>query len=793
MNVGLRVAAALAYVTLCTLGTWHGVRTRAGAPGDPADTTDLRSHRIVDRHGILLRELPAEAGHRASPLPLEAIGERLLLATLVAEDQNFFEHDGLDRGAILRAASQNLRHGRMVSGASTISQQLVKLLDAREGSERRTMGRKLWEAARAQNLETALSKPAILEAYMNRLPYGRGLVGPSAAARAYFGRSSERLSWAQATALAVLPRAPSAFDPYVHPERVRSRQRKLLTALHAAHLLDEGELARALREPLDLRPPGSPFLAPHWVEMLRAEDRLATRDASTTTTLDLALQRDVEGLVATHMPTIDDRLATNAAAIVVDNATGDVLAYVGSAAFHDEAIAGQVDMVRAPRQPGSAVKPFVFAMAFERGLSPHAMLADVPTTFREGPGSAYVPQNFHRGFLGPIPAREALAASLNVPAVRVASELPAGALLERLHALGVRSLEASADHYGLALALGSGEVELRELAAAYVALARHGQAIELRYTTGAPPALPRPTLSPTAAAATTDALSDPLARARLLGEGHSPFDIGFPVAVKTGTSSGYRDAWAVGYTGDRTVAVWVGNADGRAMLELTGSRGAGPLFADILRRAMREVPDPVPLLAPDLLKTATVCPLSGMTPGPACPMAQTRRVPADHPVDGSCTVHQHARPSGGPGGITHTCDSAAPQVIAVLPTTYEAWLQTHGSDAPFVAERQTQGCTEEPSAASMPNLEIEAPAEGSVYWVDAARGVDRVPLRARFAGDPAARPQEVEFVVDGQPVARADADYQAFVTLPPGDHRVYARPLDVRASMGMPETIFAVR
>ncbi|MCY1011052.1 transglycosylase domain-containing protein [Nannocystis pusilla] len=496
-----------------TCGTWSVIRARAGEPTAAMGDTWHEGHRVLDRRGRLLRELTSDLGLRGQPRELDDIGPRLLAATLVSEDKTFFDHDGLDPQAIARALLQSVRHGRLVSGASTITQQLVKMLDARGQARARGLMDKLFEVARAQNLEELIGKDEILLAYLNRLPYGHGLTGPETAARNYFGVAPRDLSWAQAAFLAVLPRAPSYLDPYAHPERVLLRQQALLGALRDAGELTDLEHTRAVAEPIELRPLTRPFFAPHLVDALRLEGRLSPGTA-TTTTLDLDLQRDIEGAVRVHLAAIADRGASDAAVLVVDNDTGDVLAYVGSADFHSDEISGQVDMVRARRQPGSTLKPFVYGLAFAAGHHGPELTADVPTTFQEAGGGSYTPENFDRGFEGPIPLREALAGSLNIPAVRLAAELGPAAVLRALRDLGLRSLDRDADHYGLALALGSGEVELRELAAAYVALARGGESIALRFTTTDPSATPARVFTPEVAALVTEALADPLARAR---------------------------------------------------------------------------------------------------------------------------------------------------------------------------------------------------------------------------------------------------------------------------------------
>ncbi len=776
--VVLALLVGIGWVGWATFWSW--LRGQVDHPQDAMADDWYSGHRVLDREGRLLRELPGEEGRRGQPLRLAQMGDRLVTATRVSEDERFFDHDGVDPKAIARAMGQNVRHGRVVSGASTITQQLVKLLDTRGQPGHRTPWVKLREAARAQNLDDVASKEEILEAYLNRLPYGHGLVGPQAAAEGYFGVSASQLSWSQAAYLAVLPRAPSYLDPYRHPERVVLRQQALLHALREAEEIDDAQLQRALAEPIEPRPLARPFLAPHLVQTLVGEGRLSA-GSTTTTTLDLPLQRDVEGLVRTHMARMVERGAGDAAVLVVDNATAEVLAYVGSADFHDPAIAGQMDMVRSPRQPGSTLKPFVYALAFDAGHGPLELLADVPTRFREGPGHVYAPRNYHGEFTGPVSAREALATSLNVPAVRLASELPSGQLLDTLHALGLHSLRDPAEHYGLALALGSGEVGLRELTEAYVALARGGEHVSLRTVLDDAPSARAQVLEPEIAAMVSEALSDPLARSRLLPAGHRPFDIGFRVALKTGTSSGYHDAWTVGYTHERTVAVWLGNADMSPMHEVTGAGGAGPLFADVMRRAMETVPTRAPLWDEGLLRPVEVCPLSGHRPGPACEHTVTRLLAPSHVPDAGCELHVHARAQAS-ASRPFVCDPHGQRSVAVLPEPFTSWLDERpvgapGEDpygTPWLAAERTPGCAPE---GRTPTLSIVEPSEGSVFW--AGRREDAVELRAEMQGsalEPQAVAPEVEFVVDGEVVAVSEWPYRALVELAPGDHEVHARP-----------------
>ena len=639
-------AAVLGTLTLVTsaLTLVDQTRARAGEPSEELAEQWHEGHRIEDRHGKLLREIGSENDLRGRPIPLSEMGERIIVSTLVSEDKRFFEHDGVDGVAIARAVGQNVQGARLVSGASTITQQLVKLLDGEGKPEKRTLWKKLVEAARAQNLEKTTDKQTILNAYLNRLDYGHGLSGPEAAAQGYFGVTSRDLSFAQAAYLAVLPRAPSFLNPYDHHDRVLLRQRALLEALHEAGVLNDADLSRAKAETIRVRPLDRPFYAPHFVNAVVAETVTPGERGHglTRTTLDLSLQREIEGLVRTHLASLTEFGATNAAVIVVDNATGDVLSWVGSGSFWDETISGQVDMVRAKRQPGSTLKPFVYALAFANGHSAAEPLADVPTYFSQT-GGTYAPGNFDGTFEGPISAREALAGSLNVPAVRLAAEIGENRLLEALLHVGFSSLDQNASHYGLALALGAGEVTLRELAGAYVTLARGGDAMPLRLRQGGEvAAAPEERIMDSSIAAlVTESLSDPLARVRGL-HGRGPFDIGFPVAVKTGTSSGYRDTWCAGYTHERTVAVWLGNTGGAPTQKLTGATGAGPLFADVMRRSMDDVTTRAPLWKADDLEVAEVCPLSGKRPSPACVDHAPRHFIRGKAPAESCDMHVRA-------------------------------------------------------------------------------------------------------------------------------------------------------
>ncbi|MBI2789945.1 MAG: transglycosylase domain-containing protein, partial [Elusimicrobia bacterium] len=430
------------------------VRAGAQAALPPAPAVE-----VVDRYGRILRTAMPEDLYSV-PIRLEDMSPWVVVATLGAEDRRFFEHGGVDPRSVARAFLQNARAGRTVSGGSTITQQLVRALEPRP----KTIAGKIGEAWKALRLERSASKRDILEAYLNRAPYGRGSRGIEAAARTWFGVPARDLTLGQAALLAGLPKCPSRCDPVKDPKAAEARRRVVLGRLLNWGWISAGDHRAARDERLGVSDRAREDLAPHFAR------RALSRGSGTrrATTLDAELQRELEGLAATHLASLGSHRVTNAAVIALDNSDGAVLAWVGSGSFHDAANQGQVDGASARRQPGSALKPFAYGLAFERGASPSDVIEDAPT-FAVG---GFAPRNYDESFHGPVTMRQALACSYNAPAVRVAERLGVGDLLAALRGFGFDSLDLPAERYGAGLALGNGEVTLRELAGAYAALAR---------------------------------------------------------------------------------------------------------------------------------------------------------------------------------------------------------------------------------------------------------------------------------------------------------------------------------
>ena len=436
---------------------------------------------VLDRHGERLYESRSASGLRSDELDAAQLPIALVHATVAAEDIRFRLHPGIDPIAIARASMRNIREGRVREGGSTITQQVVKLLLARQrGGVRRGWSAKFNEAVLALRLEHRLTKNEILAMYLNLAPYGNQIQGAGRASTAYFGRPAGTLTPAEAAFLAALPQQPTRFDPWRSAEKARPRQQRVLATMAARGWLSAENWAAARSEQVQLQRTSPSLVAPHFVERV-LETVGENRPRRVRTTLDAALQRTVAGIIAAERPSLDRHHASNVAVAVLDNRTGDWLAWEGSGNYADADHGGRIDGVVQPRQPGSALKPFTYAAAFEQGASPALALADVPSQFPTAmDGVLYSPRNYDGRFRGPLLVRSALAGSENVPAVALASRVGVPAIARLLRRAGFSTLDKNAAHYGLGLTLGNAEVRLDEIVAAYAMLARGGEAITPR-------------------------------------------------------------------------------------------------------------------------------------------------------------------------------------------------------------------------------------------------------------------------------------------------------------------------
>ena len=546
----------------------------------PPDLTryHLASQVVADRDGRPLRTFLSPDEMLRLPVAAEEVDPRYLEMLIAYEDKRFYFHLGVDGLALLRAIGQLARYGRVVSGASTLTMQTARLLEPRP----RTLGAKLVEMARALQLEWRYSKKEILGFYLTLAPFGGNIEGVRAAGLGYLGRAPRHLSLAEAALLVALPQAPSRLRPDRWPTAARRARNRVLNRVAIALDLTPAELEAATRSPLAGGRRPLPFAAPHLAERLR---RAQPEAATIATTLEGGLQRRLEALLARRAGTLGP--AVSAALLVLDNRDRSVLAYLGSADFHDPARAGQVDMVTALRSPGSALKPFIYALAFERGLAhPRTLVEDAPRVF-----GGYAPRNFGKRHHGLVSLTLALQQSLNVPAVALLDRLGPVAFNEALRHSGVTLQFPGGARPSLPLALGGVGTRLEDLARLYAALGSDGLVRPLKFREDAE------------AGEAAAPLAGPTARAQVAAIlAGAPRPKGFrrqqdrqrQIAFKTGTSYGFRDAWAVGFDARHTVAVWVGRPDGTPNPGRFGLGTAAPLLFEVFG----QLPPPEPAAAP---------------------------------------------------------------------------------------------------------------------------------------------------------------------------------------------------
>jgi penicillin-binding protein 1C len=581
---------------------------------------------LYDRGGVLLGARVAEDGQwRFSPKPLD--DSKFTAALTEYEDRRFRCHIGIDPLAILRAAVQNIRAGKIVSGASTLTMQTIRLM---RGKKERTFLEKIIEAVLAVRLETGRSKDEILALYAANAPFGGNVVGLEAAAWRWYGRSAAELSWGEAAVLAVLPNGPGLIHPGRNREILRQKRDTLLVRLAERGYFDAETLRLARAEPLPEEPKPLPQLAPHLL------DRIIQNPGpgrTYTTSLDAGIQKRTAVILNRWASLFAGNGIMNAACLILDTQTGEVLAYAGNA---DTPAAPDVDIIAAPRSSGSLLKPFLYAAMLDSGeLMPAGLVSDIPTRI-----GSYSPENNSRNYTGMIPANQALARSLNIPAVRALRSFGPDRFLRLLRSLGLTTLFRSGDEYGLPLILGGAEVTLWDITGLYAGLGRTAWNPRQGETSFFPPSyFSRPVpkgkdrrpFSAGAAWLTLDALTSVV---RPGEEASWQIYAGSRrIAWKTGTSFGFRDAWALGLTSRWTVGVWVGNASGEGRAELRGSTTAAPLLFEIFSFLESSGWFEKPY---GDLDTVPVCALSGFPLGPHCGAVKYADIPRNAPHHPPC-------------------------------------------------------------------------------------------------------------------------------------------------------------
>ncbi|EFC91195.1 penicillin-binding protein 1C [Dethiosulfovibrio peptidovorans DSM 11002] len=693
---GLPLAAALA--------VW--IASFSVSPVTVREVASLdRSPRVADRDGEVLWVGLTSEDKLCLPLSLDEMGRWLPLVLIEVEDRRFRKHHGVDWLGLVRAAVQNVRSGGIVSGGSTITSQLIRMARPRE----RTFSAKAREFLQAIDLERRLSKDGILEMYLNRAPFGGVLQGAGAASLGWWGKSPKDLSLAEAAVLVAMLKGPTRYRPDLHPERLRTRRDRILRDLGKRGVVSEEAVILAMEEPLpgNISIPDRDFLFVSKVLEESPEGGRSTLDRKVQLLLEEAISSALRGM---------SRKVTAAAALV-DNRDGSVRGYVGNGRFDQDRSWSWVDCCDSPRSPGSTLKPFVYAMAFEGGqLSPSSLMADTPLSL-----SGRAPRNFDLRYRGPVSASDALADSLNVPAVRVLRSVGAERFLHRLRTLGFSLLREDGDHYGDSLILGGCEVTLLELLRAFSTLAtcRSRPLSFLEGTGGARwedcPFSDESSFLVGEILRDSDRLS-PYLRSLLSGKAE--------IAFKTGTSYGFRDAWAVAWNESWTLAVWFGDPEGTPHPELVGLSASVPVVVEVMSRLGGTMP-----LPPAGVSRRTVCSLSGLPLNSACPSGEEAwYIPGVSP-ESPCDMH---RWTGG-------------KSVTVLPPELAAWGRA----------RET-------------SLTIVSPLDGAEYLMPPLGEPPRIPLSCEGASG------KVSWFVDGLHLGTVPEGRRLFWSISEGRHRISA-------------------
>jgi len=773
-----KLAVRVIVVTLTAMAIALAVFFLTPLPDEVRHPGRLSSCDICDRKGNVLRTVLSDEDGTSCRVSLDEISPYLVSATTAAEDRRFYSHWGVDLVSSGRAVLQNLKAGRIVAGGSTITQQYAKLLFHLSN---RSFYNKLKEMLYAFKLERYLGKKKILELYLNRIPYSNQIYGIEAASRTYFDKPSRDLSLAQAAFLASIPQAPSLYNPYRNLDLIVERQHEILNGMLMTGAIDKKAFDEAVSEKISVAGKKESYLAPHFCDLVQKWlSGKGIRNASKVyTTLDLAIQTEVEALLKAQIKSLEDCDVSNGAVVVMDNATGDILALAGSVDYWGPE--GQFDAAVAKRQPGSALKPFTYAMALERGYTAASLLPDLKTAIPTDNGD-FTPENYDRTFHGPVRLRQALACSYNVPAVRVLQQIGPEFLLERLRSAGFASLDRKPDFYGVGLTLGSGEVTLLEMVRGFSVFPRGGDWIEDRMVQSvldgdgssiffSQQQKRHSVFSPQIAYLITSILSDREARLPAFGTG-SALDLPFPCAAKTGTSKGFRDNWTVGYSSFYTTGVWVGNFDGREMKKVSGITGAGPLFRSIMRFMHKKV-KPSEFLRPDGIVEYPVCPSSGAIPSKACPQSiKECFIIGKEPCE-SCSVHREVDVDSRTGrAASPGCPDrfVKHRVYEVYPPLYAEWMSERRMEMP-PASSGSQQRRDEPEALTAPV--VISPKDGDIFRIDPVlrREYQIIHLKAVVPENTA----RVEWWIDGKREGEMAHPFTYEWPLRKGTHQVYVK------------------
>lgn len=743
------------------------------------DSSRTASLVITDRFGNPIREKLNQGEKLSYWVGLNEISPHLIDATIAIEDARFYKHGGVDFIATARALKQNITQHEIVSGGSTITQQLARNL--RPG--KRNIFNKIIEAVMAVQIERRLSKKEILYQYLNRIPYGNGAYGIESAARIYLDKKAADLDIAESAFLAGLPSAPGYYNPFKNYAAAKKRAGHILNVMRNRKLITDEEWRAANKEKIHIVRTYRPFLAPHFADyILASADKSILNNASgIKTTIDLELQKSIEGIVTNHITNLAEKKVTNAAVVVIKNDTGEILAMVGSSEYFNKRSEGMNNGALAPRQPGSALKPFTYSVAILNDFTAASILPDIERHFSTPEGD-FIPQNYDLRFHGPVRLRMALANSLNVPAIYTANRLGPAKILDFLRKLGITTLRKGASNYGVGITLGNGSVSLLELTHAYTIFPNEGVLRPLKSIisyktfagetkkTGRKEKTKR-VLPARVAYIITDILSDKKARAATFGIS-SPLSFSFKVGAKTGTSSNFRDNWTIGFTKDITIGVWCGNFSGKPMENISGITGAGPIFRDSMRTLTKNRWQGW-VKKPKGLKTVRICPVSGKLAGPDCGSSVKEIfIRGTEPAE-QCDMHKNVRIDMRNGLLaTPKCphEFVANKTFIYYPPEYAEWEADERIQPPPSAYSPL--CGDRVKAPGDQKIRIIFPDDGAKFKIDPEIPPEYRSIILRASVPPGAG--RLQWSINGKKIATQDSPTSAVWHIRKGKFRITA-------------------
>lgn len=759
----------------------------------------LPSTRIYDRHQRLIYEiLPPEQG-RNRVISLDEMPQHCINAVIATEDSNYWQHPGVDPEGIARALWINLRGGEVIAGGSTITQQTARLLllDFEERAQR-TVRRKLREMVLALQLQNATDKETVLEHYLNQAYFGNLAYGVEAAAQTYFHKAAPELSLAECTLLMGIIQNPVYNDPLSNLDNALVRQQVVLGLMVQNGYLTQAEADSAQTQALQFGSTRFPIEAPHFVMAVWAQlerqypEQIYGGGLDVITTVDLDWQRAAQEIVQFQLDALNHPLpgevsanANNAAVVALDPYTGQVLTMLGSPDYFDESIDGAVNAALAYRQPGSTLKPFTYALALDpEGPDPYSaatVILDVETPFVTARQESYTPLNFGLVEHGPVPVREALAGSYNIPAVVTLEHIGLGRFMDFVDDLGLHEL-ATNSFVDLSIALGGGEVRLLDLTQAYAVFPNGGYRVEpsmilqvatrdgdLLYEWDAPP-LEQQVLDERVAWLISDILSDNEARIPSFGA-NSALQIGRPAAAKTGTTTDFRDNWVMGYTPNLVVGVWVGNADNTPMIDVTGVSGAGPIYNQFMRRVLFDQPE-LDFQRPDGLTQVEVCTLSGLLPTPQCPLRSVEWfIPDTQPTEFDTFYQAFTidRRTGQLADDSTPVSERVEQTFITLPQEARAWGQRNGLRQPPLGAVIAVPDAEAP-------MRLLAPDPYTVFELSPIVPAETQRVRLTVGAPPTT--ERVTYYLNDEPIGAAtESPWSVWWPLALGEHEIVAEAL----------------